>query len=562
LAEDLGEELLHTRPGFRLFNGRDEAGDVYYAREYELSEDVDRDALALRLQGLSSLALPGLAPLKETQLNEDYLRIVQGEISGANLKTLLQWEPGSVTPERFSKWAFEFCLFLRELHDETDWTPSPIHLDQLMITPDDRLVVLAAGWEGLLKPSASNREAAFLSQFRDFTTPLLEHLDGQGHEVASLYWVFQHRCSCLEELRETLDQGAPFIPSVVDELGPVASFEIPEVEESRNLLGAFFSQSLWRLFLQFGLLVVVLVCYRVWTRPTPLPVQGVYVLCGDRVGLLNFDSSRQGTLRLAAEGTAAGLLDDPSRIAVAFRDQRRVDILDRSTGLVVDSFLAEGPVTTMVGKGRFLYMNQSGLPGVLVYDGQEQGVVRVLLTSPGVTSLALSGEILLVGCRDRNKLYSFSVPQGELLSQRDMSGVEVLGADQDDCYVSFDAGTKIGALESDTLKTRKTLAKDPGWTLTQVITEPGGDLLWAFSSTNGCTLLSRESLEPIDRQLLLPPKTGEALMLGLEETLEIWISLPEQNSIAIMDGQKRSLRMKAAVPGTPSVLLSTRTSGP
>lgn len=561
MAEDLNsEELLHSSEGFRLLTGKDKAGDVYYAREYELSEGVDRERLSTRVEPLSSSIIPGLARVKSTELSDSRLRIVQSEIKGANLKTLLKWEPGSITPERFRRWAFEYCLFLRALFNETDWTPSAIHLDQIMITPEDHLVVLAPGWEGLFQSSkVKDREAEFLNQFREFTTPLLEHLVEQGHEVSSLYWIFQHRCACLDDLRESLDWGSPFISSSLDDVKPLDSFEVPDVPVARGLLELFLSQSPLILVLEFALLAALIVGIHQWTRPRPLPVNGVYVLCESEVRLLDSASGQSlGKLKLPFPARAIALLENPPRIAVAFRNQRRVDILDRSTGKKTHTFLAEGPVTKMVVAGNLLYLNQGSYPGVLVYDCEKEEATRVLLTAPEVTSMAITDKALIVACREQGKLYSFKIPEGKLLNQRESIGVEVVGADNEsDCFVTFSAGARFGTMDPETLNMSYSVSKNPDWIITQIITEPEGDVCWAFSPTNGCTLLDRQSLEPIAHQLQIPGKPGEAILVQRGQDADFWVSLPQKKTVSILDGRDRSLKKKLQVPNTPSGLASS-----
>lgn len=561
MAEDLTDkELLHSGPGFRLFTGKDEAGEVYYERHYDLTEEVDPQVLAARVERLRSAALPGLAHIKEVQVDDSCLRIVQGEVSGANLKTLLTWEPESVTPDRFRKWAFEFCLFLRALQNETDWTPAPIRLDQIMVTPDDHVVVLAAGWEGLLKPESRNREAEILDQFRDFTTPLLEHMQKKGHEVSSLYWVFQHRCSCLDELRESLDQGAPFVPSSVDDIKPLDTFEVPEIEDAPSLFQRFINQPPFYLILQFSLLIALMLGYQYLNRPVLLPVQGVYALSESKIRLLEVGTGRTlGTLALEERARVVGLLEGPPRLAVAVKNERRVDILERSTGQVMKSILAEGPVTRMLVAGKLLCMNQGSFPGVLIYDSEQEKATRVLLTAPGVTSMARAENTLIVACREENKLYSFKLPDGELLNQRNVIAPEIVGSDEKQFFMVFDAGTQFGILDPTTLKTLRAVKKDPNWEISQILAEPDGELAWAFSPTNGCTLLDHKTLEPVAHQLQLRGKPGRALLLLNGEEWEYWIALPEEESVAVL-GQDRSLKRKIPLGLSPSSLVTTMPS--
>jgi hypothetical protein len=557
----MDEELLHTGPGFRLLTGRDSSGDVYYAREYELPEDTEHALLADRLERLPTLHLPGLARITEARLDDSGVRIAQEEVTGANLTTLLKWDPKSVTPDRFRKWAFEFCLFLRALYQETDWSPSPVHLDQLMVTPDDRLMALSGGWEGLFESAPADREGTYLKRFREFTTPLLEHMEQQGHEVTSLCWVTQHRASSLDELRESLDRGAPFVPSSVDELKPLASFDVPDVEEPQGLLSSFFSQSPWRLFVQFGVLVVSLVLLYHYTRPTPLPTQGVYVLTGKKVCLLDSASGGLlGKLPLPARGRAVGLIEDPPRIAVALHKRRKVVILDRIAGGVVDSFLAEGPVTQIVRSGSLLCMNQGDLPGVLLYDSKLQKPTNILLTASGVTSMAVTDQTLIAACRDRHRLYAFALPHGELLSQREMRQAKVLGAESGKCYISFDAGTKLGVVEATTLKTLKQIPKEAEWDLAQILSQSNQDVLWALSPSAGCTLLRRETLEPLE-QFQFPGKAGQARLLRLKQEGELWVCLPERGSImTIAGGQNPTLQRETKLRGKPSAVAITTQS--
>lgn len=555
MAENLTpKELLHSRSGYRLYSGKDESGEVYYERVYDLPEQVDRRKLSSRVERLCSAVLPGLAHIKEAQLEESCLRIVQGEIAGANLQTLLNWDPRAVTPERFRKWAFEFGLFLRTLNREFDWTPGPICLDQMMVTPDDHLVVLAAGWQGMLDTSSGDNELELLKQFRDFTSPLLEHLDKQGYEVGSLSWVLQHRSSCLDDLLDSMNWGAPFLKSTLDEVKPIDSFEVPQIERVRSLVEVFLSQSPWRLVLQAGIFLFLLLAAYYWSRPTPLPIKGVYVLCRSEVKLLEIGSGRSlGTIELRGPAGALGILEEPPRLVVSH--ERRVESLDRTDGSVKDTFLAEGPVTQMVRAGHLLCMNQGSSPGVLIYDGEQNRATRVFLTAPGVTSLSVTEKALVAACREQNKLYSFKLPEGKLLSQRDLNGPEIVGSDGSECFVTFGSGSGLGVLDPMTLRTQVMTETHSTGAVNQLLADPGGQLLWAFSSA-GCFLLDRETLESTGEQLKLPGVPGRALLLQNEESWEFWVTLPDKGTVAILDGRTRSLKSEVKVGANPSALVT------
>lgn len=557
MAEDLGppsEELLHSRPGYRLSTGVFPSGEVYYAREYDLPENVDLKLVSSRLAALSALAPTRLSRVLEASLRGRVMRIVQAESQGASLSTLLQWEPQRVTVDGVRRWSLEYCLFLRSLLHDTDWVPGPVDLSQFMIRPDGRMMMLAPGWDGLFQEPSQDREAAMLERFREFTALLLAHLEQHGQEATSLHWMLQHRFPCLNSLRESLEQGAVFRPGAPGKLETISSFEVPEVRPTRGILSTFFAQPVWRLALQFLLAVAAVVLLYLWQQPEPLPTTGVYALMGERLVLLDTRTKREmGVLKLPHPTSTVGLLPAPPRLLASTRGGRGVSIIDRTSGRPIESFAAEGPVDRMVGAGSLLCMNQGGQPGVLVYDGTSSKVAHIFLTRPGVETMVSNNSNLVAACNEYGRLYSFALPNGGLTAQRELSDVKVLGSAGNDVLVSYQAGQKLARLDSASLKTRLEISPSPKVDTARVVAAPDNSQLWALSTEGACRRLNPD-LSALDEVSLPGPAADLVVVIGHDDW-EMWFAIPSRRSVAILDGKSAQLKAELKVPGKPTTLL-------
>lgn len=557
MAEDLDpppEELLHSRPGYRLFSGAFGSGEVYYAREYDLHEDTDLELLGRRLTALAALAPTRLSRVLEASLHDRVLRIVQAESRGASLSTLLQWEPQRVTADNVRRWSLEYCLFLRSLLHDTDWTPGPVELSQFLVRPDGKLVVLAPGWEGLFEEPAGDREQAMLERFREFNAPLLAHLEQHGHEVTSLHWMLQHRFPCLESLRESLEQGSVYRPGAGGKLETISSFEVPEVPRPRGMLATFFAQSVERLALQFLFALAVLGGLYLWQQPKPLPTSGVYALTEGHIVLLDVRTRREiGEIKLPHKTSSVGLVDAPPRLLASARGRSLVSIVDRSDGRQVGIFAAEGPVDCMLGIGPLVCMNQGDQPGVLVYDGTGNKVAHLFLTSPGVDSMAATATHLVAACHDQSRLYSFALPKGGLTAQREMSQVRVLGSVGKDVLVSYQGGRKLARLDAAGLKTQLEIAPRAKGETTRIVAAPDNTQIWALSTEGTCRRM-RPDLTAID-EVALPGPAGDLAMVAGTDGWEMWFAVPSRRSVVILDGKSAKLKWEIKVPGEPTALL-------
>lgn len=385
--------LICASPSHRLYRVRSARDETVVLREHFPPSSLRGERLRTCLtrglvlaERLRRAPHPGYARVLEASAETTFTLVCE-EVEGATLETALAWRREKTPEGAALDWVDDLLTVLLHLRHRVGLPcRQALEFDQMVLTPDGRLVLVDPGWEALLwaeDDPVGESETEFLDAFYRWVDRLRERLDPRG--AAELAPLLQASYSTAPALAHALRARR---------LELLEPFEIPQQAPVTRVV---YRPQPWKLALTAAVLALVGWLGTRHDQVFILREPAVVSLAQRTVFLRAADDGRElGRWPLPVRGAALAVHPSGNWLYVSLPETARIAVLNSRTGEVVSTISSDGaPGMLAFGSETVLFCLPQEGPWLSVYavdsDTGAAVLTKLLPAAPRAEFLAAAG---------------------------------------------------------------------------------------------------------------------------------------------------------------------------